>query len=726
MIPRRIEVKNFLSYAYAQVDLSGCHLVALAGENGAGKSALAVDAITWALWGESRARSDDDLVRQGADACEVSVFVEARGWHYEIRRSRRLAREGRSALSSLGLIRHNAQDPDAEPPVVLTAETIRETQERINSALGLDYSTFINTACLIQGRADEFTRAAPVDRKKVLASLLGLERWQQWTAALHEEGAVTERNLTRVDGMIEQTEQALAPLEDLQREATGLEAAANDLAVKLTVAHSTAEAARADADAHTSDVNERGRLAQEGERVYGEVKRKDDQIFRLNEQLKQAPTPEAVEELRARVSLLEVASADYPAMQQAAGEFSLASEQLESIRRQLPKDIAALTEATEALGKLPFEEEIAELEECPTCGQKLHDAAAEEKARAALRLQRANVQTRIDKAQRAVNAGYDAQSEIGNRIADMPAAKIGFAAAFGKARQAAEEIGTARATLARNEERLKAAESLRVARDALVEDSAVLGNRLGDLREALALREQAVLDGAGRVLAFQNAEGERRKISTSLDDVRRARDEMKGRLAHLQEMAADLGKARQERLALAADLDTERMLEKAFGPRGIQAMLIDSAIPEIVDEANRLLSLMTAGSTTIDMTTQRTGKTTGREIETLDVVIADAQGVRPYENYSGGERFRIDFALRIALSRLLARRANAPCKTLIIDEGFGSQDGNGRTGLVEALATVSDQFGLVMVISHVDEVREIFPTTVTVRKGTNGSEVSLS
>ena len=57
----------------------------------------------------------------------------------------------------------------------------------------------------------------------------------------------------------------------------------------------------------------------------------------------------------------------------------------------------------------------------------------------------------------------------------------------------------------------------------------------------------------------------------------------------------------------------------------------------------------------------------GETIETLDVKIADELGTRNYEMYSGGEAFRIDIAIRIALSKLLVRRAGASLSTLIID-----------------------------------------------------------
>ena len=67
--------------------------------------------------------------------------------------------------------------------------------------------------------------------------------------------------------------------------------------------------------------------------------------------------------------------------------------------------------------------------------------------------------------------------------------------------------------------------------------------------------------------------------------------------------------------------------------------------------------------------------------ETLDIRISDEVGTRDYEMYSGGEAFRVDLALRIALARLLAERAGATLPTLIIDEGFATSleysDGGG-------------------------------------------------
>ena len=56
--------------------------------------------------------------------------------------------------------------------------------------------------------------------------------------------------------------------------------------------------------------------------------------------------------------------------------------------------------------------------------------------------------------------------------------------------------------------------------------------------------------------------------------------------------------------------------------------------------------------------------------ETLEIQISDTAGMRDYEMYSGGEAFRINFAIRLALSEILAQRAGARLQTLVVDEGF--------------------------------------------------------
>jgi exonuclease SbcC len=147
----------------------------------------------------------------------------------------------------------------------------------------------------------------------------------------------------------------------------------------------------------------------------------------------------------------------------------------------------------------------------------------------------------------------------------------------------------------------------------------------------------------------------------------------------------------QRQFELSAEKSIYEDLRGAFGKNGVPAMIIEAAIPELEEAANRLLARMTDGRMHVRLDTQRDLRTGGVS-ETLDILISDELGTRSYESYSGGEAFRVNFAVRVALSQMLARRAGAQLRTLFIDEGFGTQDEMGRQRLVEAINAVQDHF----------------------------------
>jgi len=134
---------------------------------------------------------------------------------------------------------------------------------------------------------------------------------------------------------------------------------------------------------------------------------------------------------------------------------------------------------------------------------------------------------------------------------------------------------------------------------------------------------------------------------------------------------------------------------------------------------------MTDNRMHVKIETQRETKK-GDVIETLDINISDELGTRNYEMFSGGEAFRINFAIRIALSKLLARRAGAPLPTLVIDEGFGTQDSVGMEKIKEAINSIQDDFDKILVITHIEELRDAFPNRINVIKTAHGSTLEVS
>jgi exonuclease SbcC len=173
-------------------------------------------------------------------------------------------------------------------------------------------------------------------------------------------------------------------------------------------------------------------------------------------------------------------------------------------------------------------------------------------------------------------------------------------------------------------------------------------------------------------------------------------------------------------------------LAQAFGKNGIQALMIENMLPQLEAETNQLLARLSANQLHVQFVTQKAGrsgrasKKATKMIDTLDILIADARGTRPYETYSGGEAFRINFAIRLALARLLAQRAGAALQLLIIDEGFGTQDREGCDRLIAAINAIAPDFACILTVTHMPYFKEAFQARIEVSKTQNGSQLSLS
>jgi exonuclease SbcC len=252
------------------------------------------------------------------------------------------------------------------------------------------------------------------------------------------------------------------------------------------------------------------------------------------------------------------------------------------------------------------------------------------------------------------------------------------------------------------------------------------------MRQGEVENEQTALTAAqerARELQALGEEFQKRKLAA--DDLRRKEQTANNARIIARQELDTLDKQRARRDELTAQQDEQREqrgiyeeLAAAFGKNGLPAMLIETAIPEIETDANDLLRRMTGGRMTVRINTQRE-KVAGGAIETLEFLVADELGERAYETFSGGEAFRVNFALRVSMSQLLARRAGAQLSALFLDEGFGTQDEEGRARLVEAINVVQDRFSLILVITHIEELRDSFPVHLQVSKTDEGSRVII-
>ena len=82
---------------------------------------------------------------------------------------------------------------------------------------------------------------------------------------------------------------------------------------------------------------------------------------------------------------------------------------------------------------------------------------------------------------------------------------------------------------------------------------------------------------------------------------------------------------------------------------------------------------------------------------------------------SGGEEDLANLVLRLAISQMIAERAGQQFSLLVLDEVFGSLDELRRHNVVELLRKLQDRFEQVILITHIESVREGLDQVISVR-----------
>jgi exonuclease SbcC len=161
-------------------------------------------------------------------------------------------------------------------------------------------------------------------------------------------------------------------------------------------------------------------------------------------------------------------------------------------------------------------------------------------------------------------------------------------------------------------------------------------------------------------------------------------------------------------------LNAERLvhdeLDNAF--RDLRGDLNDALRPELSEIASSFLGSLTDG------------RYDRLELdERYDIIILEDAIAKPV--ISGGEEDLANLVLRLAISQMIADRSGQPFSLLVLDEVFGSLDASRRDNVLELLHRLEDRFEQVILITHIESVREGVDRVMMVRydEGTGASIV---
>jgi exonuclease SbcC len=733
----RIVLHSFLSHGDTDWAPDGARLATLVGPNGSGKSSL-LDAVAYALFDDARARTDD-LVQLGATDMSVVVEFAFAGERYRVSRGRTTRAGGKSYLE-LAIAEGDGWRP-------LTAESIRETQEAIAALLRMDAATFRTAAFLGQGRANAFAEATASERKRILGTVLGLDRYARAEALAREQARDLEGRTAAERAQVERHDEQLARRPELEAAL----AEQRTLAEGATAGIAAATEERAAAQARLVELT--AALAG-AEQAAADVARLEAELGALRERYRR--TQERLGASRAAIAAAETVVAEASTIEEAAGRLPALraeAERLEELEREaleLERAIATRRAAIADAGRDHDRAHAAWQASYAAARDQVDELAAAVVALEPITCPRCGASIVVD------------QAGLGGKL---DAARRRFGELEGSAPAEPLSLARERAALTRQEARARTLEpdpeALAVARRAVVdaERTAARAESLAGARATLS-RERAALDAGEAELVELDAAGQAartaleaaRRTFAEAEPIRTARGQAQSALTQLEraiEAATEERRVIEHRIAgaestleaLAAleaerdalaeritasgiELERLRRLVGAFGVGGIPARIIESVLPELAVYANELLGSLRPGMT-LDIRAQRAKRDGKGLVEALDLVVRDDVGERPLALFSGGERMSVSLALAVGLSRLVARRAGTAIRTLVIDEPDGL-DAEARRAFGAALRILAHHGELerVVLVSHHEDLAEVGDAIYQVTKNGRGSVVS--
>ena len=200
-------------------------------------------------------------------------------------------------------------------------------------------------------------------------------------------------------------------------------------------------------------------------------------------------------------------------------------------------------------------------------------------------------------------------------------------------------------------------------------------------------------------------------------------------------LKSKLERAEQDRLLLAEQAEIcQKYSSLAKAYQMAKAFIVENGVPRYQDSSNQMLEYLGLDirvriETLEEAKDSKPGDPKFNKV--FKVIVIDNEGKeRAYHTWSGGEKHRVNLALRHALSMMLLNRNGAKLGLVAIDEGDTRLDSEGKEALLKVIdATNTGQFGFpakVLFITHAEDLKDRLPTKISLERSKGGTKVTIS
>jgi exonuclease SbcC len=713
-----LKLKNYRQFQEAEIDFPD-GVIGITGLNGAGKSSL-VEAIGWALYGNLASRTEKEgIKRNGAPPhadCLATLTLEIAGMQYQV--SRLLKGSSQSALGSI----------ICQGKII--ADSARGVDKEINHILGMDYKSFFTSFFARQKELNALTDLTPNQRKDVIMRMLRIDAVDQTINEIRKdarekklETEMLQSGLKKKGSLEIEIEAKSSALKRSQRQLAEVEKNLRLMEERLANfnARFTEERHRFEAFSKLQTQQEKLKekladLKAHRQELIEEQKNTKEQIHDLNEKEKAAQLYLQLKKQKANMDKQREDSLEQLNQREkdVATQAATLDANLATLRKKF-KELEDSRKMIEKQGRQAL---------CPTCQRPLEDdydkilehfdheltdikaegkllneqktTLAAKQTELAAEKNKLLAQSSSSKAKKTGTkplSGFDpaAYQNLLEQLAAAETAKDEYL----ELKAIAEKLPKLAAQIERADTALQSTEAK------LKETTAEIKLLAFDKQQYAQINEEFA--GVKDQIDAHYAERNRLKIeyTAGQKELEHTRKELENLRTIEEQIKHDV--AKQESLTRLANL----MIN-------FRTHLISRIRPELSRLAGELFATLT------------NHKYSGIELDdNYEMHIFDGGIKYPITRFSGGEADLANLCLRLSISNLIAKSTGTEGGFIILDEIFGSQDPLRKKAIMEALTLLAKQYQQIILITHIDDIKDQVENLIEVVEGEDGISAIL-
>jgi len=698
MIPSKLSLENFFSHKNSEVDFSLFNSALLIGNtegdytksNGSGKSAI-FESILWCLFNKSRVAMMDDVIRWGENNCKVSLEFTHDGKTYRVIRTR-------NRINSISNVELKILDSFGEWKDI-SGSTSGDTNQKIEETIKLDYKTFINSVYFRQNDISEFAESEPSKKKEILKSIVDISRWDEYERSSKARAKELLAECKILQGVLQDYDKTKLTISEselemkiLSESIESLKLKKEDITKNISELKESYQSIKQSLDTAAYD-----RATLEIEKIKKEGKERTAQKAQELSSLEKIKLEMSIEEEK-----LSGLSTEGILQQEVSPQI------LEDLNGQLTYHKSNLISLKTELEKIKTHKESSVDGSCPTCGHEFssdaHSAFIKSQEDRILDIKR-NLQNHKIEAD-----SISSQIESWNKI-------IRDNLKLEKILLQKSNIEYKVSLLSKEKEKLTLS---------LVNLDSLIVNLKKSLKE-----NQEILE------SIKNEDFQKLRVrikeledsSLSLDLEISEKDKMVGRLQErlsvLQSRLVEMNTSKKSLDEKIQKISVFEKLTKFLSKSGIQTVLLDTIIEDLEKTSNVILQSICNEPSIIVLETQRIGSDGSSIVETLDLKVKKDGNLQNFKSLSGGEKFRISLALRVAMSEISSRYGGSCLEFLLLDEVNSPLDRYGvETLFVNVIKSLEDKYK-ILTITHDETLKEKFDNVINVTKINSESEIEF-